>query len=81
MILKTVISVEDSLVEEADAAARDLGLSRSGLVAEALRDFLGRRRGQRITAQLNLAYENEPSADESLLVRKLRTKVAVRDRW
>lgn len=35
--MKTAISLDDGLVAEADAAAMDLGLSRSGLNAEALR--------------------------------------------
>jgi len=36
--MKAAISLEDKLMVQADAAAR--GLSRSGLVAEALRDYL-----------------------------------------
>ncbi len=31
--MKTAISVEDALMEEADGAARDLGVSRSALIA------------------------------------------------
>jgi metal-responsive CopG/Arc/MetJ family transcriptional regulator len=42
--MKTAISVEDAPMEKADDAARDLGLSRSGLIAEALREYLLRRR-------------------------------------
>jgi len=38
--MNAVISVEDALLAEADIAARDLGLSRSGLIAEALREYL-----------------------------------------
>lgn len=79
--MKTAISMDDSLMEQADEAARDLGLSRSGLIAEALRDFLRKRRQTRISEQLNQAYAKEPSADERRLVRKLRTKLPVPDRW
>lgn len=73
--------MEDSLMEQTDEAARDLGLSRSGLIAEAVRDFLRQRRRTRITEQLNQAYANDPSPDERRLVRKLRTKLPVLDRW
>lgn len=66
---------------QADEAARDLGLSRSGLIAEAVRDFLRQRRRTRITEQLNQAYASEPSPDERRLVQKLRTKLPVLDRW
>ena len=34
--MKTAISMDDSLMEQADDAARELGLSRSGLIAQAL---------------------------------------------
>ena len=73
--------MEDSLMVQADEAARDLGLSRSGLIAEAVRDFLRQRRRTRITEQLNQAYANDPSPDERRLVQKLRTKLPVLDRW
>jgi metal-responsive CopG/Arc/MetJ family transcriptional regulator len=79
--MKTAISMDDSLMEQADEAARDLGLSRSGLIAEALRDFLRQRRRTRIREQLNQTYANDPSPDERRLVRKLRTKLPVQDRW
>ena len=79
--MKTAISVDDSLMEQADEAARDLGLSRSGLIADALRDYLRKRRQTRISEQLDKAYANVPSPDERRLVRKLRTKLPIQDRW
>src|SRR5437764_5432784 len=72
--MKTAISVDDELMEQADEAARVLGLSRSGLIADALRDYLRKLRGTRITEQLNQAYSSVPSANERRLVRKLKTK-------
>ncbi len=79
--MKTAISVEDSLMQQADEAARDLGLSRSGLIADALRDYLRKRRRARIGEQLNEAYANAPSLEERRLVGKLRTKLPLVDRW
>jgi metal-responsive CopG/Arc/MetJ family transcriptional regulator len=79
--MKTAISVEDALMEQADDAARDLGLSRSGLIAEALREYLLRRRQVRVSDRLNQAYANEPNPDERQLVRKLKTKLPTPDRW
>jgi len=79
--MKTAISVDDSLMEQADEAARSLGLSRSALIAEALRSYLRQRRRERISEQLNQAYADVPSADERRLVRRLRTKIPVQDRW
>jgi hypothetical protein len=51
------------------------------LIAEALREYLQRRRQARVSDQLNQVYANEPSQDERRLVRKLKAKVPTRDRW
>ncbi len=79
--MKTAISVDDALMEEADEAARDLGLSRSRLIADALRDYLRKRRGARITQQLNEVYSEPAGEDDRRLVRNLRSKMRVQDRW
>jgi metal-responsive CopG/Arc/MetJ family transcriptional regulator len=79
--MKTAISVEDSLMEEADAAAKDLGLSRSGLISAALRDYLRQRRHAQITAQLNLVYKDGPTAEERAAVRNYRSKMPKMDSW
>ena len=79
--MKTAISVEDALMEEADSAARTLGLSRSALVAEALRDYLLRLRQAKVTEQLNQAYANDQSAEERQLVQRLRKKIPSFERW
>lgn len=79
--MKTAISVENELMRQADQAARDLGLSRSALVAEALRTYLRDRRQAQISEQLNKAYADAPGSVESGVVRKLRTKIRVQERW
>ena len=58
-----------------------MGLSRSGLIADALREYLKKRRQAQITEQLNRAYAKAPSADESRLFRKLKAKVPVAGKW
>ena len=42
--MKTAISLPDRLFAEAEAAAKDLGVSRSKLIRTALEEFLKRRR-------------------------------------
>jgi len=79
--MKTAISVDDTLMRHADQAARDLGLSRSGLVAEALRSFLRQRQRAQTTEQLNRAYADAPTDAERRLVRRMKTKFPVQDRW
>jgi metal-responsive CopG/Arc/MetJ family transcriptional regulator len=79
--MKTAISVDDSLMEQADAAARELGLSRSALIAEALREYMRRRRQAQVSEQLNRAYADQPDTNDRRLVRKLKTKLRPVDRW
>lgn len=79
--MKTAVSVDDALMEQADQAARDLGLSRSALVAEALRVFLRQLQQAQITEQLNRVYADEPDPSERRLVKKLRVKLPIKDAW
>jgi antitoxin MazE6 len=51
--MKTAISIPDELFEQAEAAAKDLGLSRSKLVQAALEEFLKRRRDASVTQSIN----------------------------
>jgi metal-responsive CopG/Arc/MetJ family transcriptional regulator len=79
--MKTAISVDDALMEQADEAARELGLSRSRLIADALREYLKKRRRTRIAEQLNTAYADGQTAEERLLVRQMRSKLRALDPW
>ena len=79
--MKTAISVDDTLMEQADAAARELGLSRSALISTALREFLRDRRSQQVTERLNRAYAEDPMPEERRVLRNLRAKLRVADRW
>lgn len=54
--MKTSVSIDDALLLEADDAARELGVSRSQFLTEALADHLRRRREARTTEQLNEVY-------------------------
>ena len=55
--MKTAVSLPDPLFKEAEAAAKDLGLSRSKLIQTALEDFLERRRDEDVTAEINRNIE------------------------
>ncbi len=68
-------------MEQTDAAARELGLTRSGLVAEALRGYLRQRAQAQVTERLNQVYADDPSGEEIRLVRKLKTRVPIPDQW
>lgn len=64
--MKTAISIDDSFMEQADNASRELGLSSSGLIAEASRRYLQHRRQAQVLA-------------EETLVATLKTKLPVLD--
>ena len=79
--MKAEISIDDALMEQADAVARDLGMSRRGWVAEALRGYLDERRQRSLTAQLDAVYTVQPANRETRLVRRLKRKLPRIDRW
>lgn len=81
--MKTAISVRDALVQEADCAAREIGVSRSRLFSLALEDFLRNRRNGQIVEQLNKTYGGEPTAAERQTVAKMKAKfrTTIKDRW
>lgn len=57
--VKTAISLPDDLFRSAEAAARNLRISRSELYATALAEFLSRRDANAITERLNEVYSHE----------------------
>ena len=60
--MKTAISISDALFEEADAFARQRGLSRSELYARAVAEYLAKHRDTDVTARLNAVYALEESS-------------------
>ena len=65
--VKTAISLEEPLFEQAEALARELSVSRSRLYALALEAFIRRHREQRVLDQLDHAYADQPDAEEAAL--------------
>jgi metal-responsive CopG/Arc/MetJ family transcriptional regulator len=81
--MKTAISIDDGLLREADQAARLMGLSRSGLFAKALGDFLQRRRREQMLIQLNEVYADTVQPAETRLLKGIQAKVrrVAKERW
>jgi metal-responsive CopG/Arc/MetJ family transcriptional regulator len=59
--MKTAISLPDSVFEEAEALAQQLGLSRSELYAKALKAYLQKYNRNQILHKLNQVYAKETS--------------------
>ena len=67
--MKTAVSVPDDLFKAAESLAGRLGLSRSGLYAAALEDFIGRHHARRVSERLDAVYSTESSALDKAVAR------------
>lgn len=65
--IKTGLSIDRNLAEEADALAREIGVTRSGLYAMAVCEFIRRRENESLLQKLNDVYEDPDSEDEPVL--------------
>jgi metal-responsive CopG/Arc/MetJ family transcriptional regulator len=81
--MKTAISIDERLLQEADETARLLGLSRSRLFALAVGGFLQEQRREQMLARLNEVYANEAEPAEKRLLKgmKVRVRRTVKERW
>jgi hypothetical protein len=81
--MKTAISIDGGLLQEADETARRMGLSRSRLFALAVGDFLQRQRREQMLLQLNEVYANGVEPAERRLLKGIKAKVrrTVKERW
>ncbi|MGD0620823.1 MAG: hypothetical protein ABSB67_24625 [Bryobacteraceae bacterium] len=81
--MKTAISIDDRLLQEADETARALGLSRSRLFALAVSAYLQEQRREHMLARLNEVYANEAKPAEKDLLKGMKARVrrTVTERW
>jgi len=69
LVVKTAISIPDEVFAEAEEAARRLGVSRSGLYAKAVAEFVTRSRGLGVREALDSVYAGEDSRVDEALAR------------
>lgn len=62
--VKTAISLQEDLYEATEATAREMNISRSRLVALALKDYLRKRENQKLLDSINQAYDDELENEE-----------------
>ncbi len=81
--VKTAISIQKSLFDQAEKIARKMKVSRSRLYALALEDYIRREQNRELLAQINAAYADEPDATETTWRRKTRGthRRIVRGEW
>ena len=78
--MKTAISLPDDLFASADALARRLGMSRSGLFAAAVAEFVAKHKASKISERLDAVYAAEESRLDAATSRSQR-KVIRRAEW
>jgi metal-responsive CopG/Arc/MetJ family transcriptional regulator len=81
--MKTAISIDGELLQDADEAARRMGVSRSRIFALAVGDFLQQRKREQILLRLNEVYASGMDAKEKPRLNRIKAKVrrTVKDRW
>ena len=70
--VKTAVSIQKSLFEQAEKIARKMKVSRSRLFALALEDYIHREQNRELLAQINAAYADEPDSTEKVLRHEAR---------
>ncbi|MCC5866652.1 MAG: ribbon-helix-helix protein, CopG family [Wenzhouxiangella sp.] len=66
--MKIAISVPDPVFQAAERFAKERGMPRSQLIAEALKEYLDHHGPEAITAQIDRVYDGENSElDESFI--------------
>ncbi len=70
--VKTAISIQKPLFEQAENLARRMKVSRSRLFVLALEDYIHRQQSRELLTRINATYADEPDSMEKALRRKAR---------
>jgi metal-responsive CopG/Arc/MetJ family transcriptional regulator len=81
--IKTAISLQRSLFEQAETLAHELKISRSRLFVLALEEFVSRYQNQHLLEQINRAYDDlpDPSEQAHLTQMRLQQRRIIEDEW
>lgn len=69
--VKTTVSLEKSLLEKADALAREMNVSGSRLFTFAIEEFIRREESRRLLDQINAAYDDGLDEEERTLLHEM----------
>jgi metal-responsive CopG/Arc/MetJ family transcriptional regulator len=82
--VKTAISLDENLFEKVNEIANELHISRSKVFTLAMLDFLKKQENKKLFAQINKAYEDQPTEEESKIMKSMRKsqiKISEKERW
>lgn len=80
---KTAVSIDEKIFLEADALARDMGISRSRLYARALESYLREKEDLELLAEINNAYSTpeSPAENRKRALNKSYRKMLAEGEW
>jgi metal-responsive CopG/Arc/MetJ family transcriptional regulator len=67
LAIKTAISIEKAIFDQAEKVAQAMNVSRSKLFVLALQEFLERQKNKQLLEQINAAYSDLPDTAEQTL--------------
>jgi metal-responsive CopG/Arc/MetJ family transcriptional regulator len=81
--MKTAVSLNETLFEEAETLAHRLNISRSRLFALAIEEYIRRHENSELLARIDAAYADEPDAAETAQRRRfsLQQRRLVEGEW
>ena len=81
--IKTAVSIQKSLFEEAENLAQELNVSRSELFGLAIESFVRNHQNQKLLEEINQAYADKPDPQEKVRLTKIRKhhRKMVRNAW
>jgi hypothetical protein len=73
-IVKTAISIQKNLFQQAEEIAKEMKISRSRLFVLAVEDFIRRYENKMLLEQINRAYADGPDPEEPDYLRRMQRK-------
>lgn len=76
-VIKTAISIEESLFQQAERIARKQNMSRSQFVAEALQQYITKQEDAELLSRLDIVYRDADSQTSPMSIAERDRLVAV----
>ena len=73
-IVKTAISIQKNLFQQAEEIAKEMKISRSRLFVLAVEDFIRRYENKLLLEGINRAYADGPTLEEQESLRRMKRK-------
>ncbi|MEK6794951.1 MAG: hypothetical protein AABZ39_09255 [Spirochaetota bacterium] len=78
--MKTAVSLPDALYAKAEKTAKRLGMTRSGLFAKAIEEFVGTHNPADITERLNTVFSSHDSTIDGP-IHAMQSRVLKKESW